>query len=125
MQPFSVRAAEVARASQIAVLCLVSRDNDDIEFWPVRPRWTPQSERTSPEEFARRQLRTVAVLGLNGLTPLSAFQEALEPHVVEGLYQAFLAYVQCSLGEHFAEHMAVAEVQEMQRMYALPDTRIN
>jgi|SRR5581483_5405 len=125
MQPYMERAAQVACESQIAVQILLSRDNRDVELIGLKP----QAEFISREEFAARKLRHVGVIGLSGLKPLVALEEPLEPRIADALAQAFLEYTRVLLGEHFAERFAEqmvgAEVAELERLYTLPDTRLN
>ena len=119
MQPYIERAADVVSLSQIAVQVLLSRDNDDLEFFAMRPRIAPPP----PEVFEGRNLRTVGVIGLHGVKSYVAWREPLEPRVIEVIAHAFLDYVRVLLGDNIAEHVAHAEVSELERIYALGDSR--
>lgn len=120
MQPYSVRAAEVA-CGQIVLQVLLSESNDDLEF--VAMHSAAQPFPITREDFAARKLRSVGVIGLRGLAPARAFKEPLAPSVVDGISTAFLVYVQTVLGNSFHEHAAKAELTELERMFALPDPR--
>lgn len=122
MQPYLERARQVASESHCAVQVFLSRDNDDIEFVPLRPRY---AWHISPEEFNSRRLRPVAVIGLNGLKPMSAFKEPLEPFVVAAMAAAFLEYTCVLLGDSLAEQTETAEIAELGRLFALKDHRTN
>jgi hypothetical protein len=124
-QPYLDRAVQVACESSIAVHVLLSRDNSDVELWPLRPHAAPPEQITPLEEFTHRQLRLVGVVGLRGLNSASAFKEPLPPRVVDAIAHAFLAYTRVLLGNHFGEHMAAAEVAEIERIYMLEDPRPN
>lgn len=102
------RAAQVARESDIAVTVLLNPDATDIQFWPLHPH---QAALTGPEEFCRRQLRIVGVIGLRELTPLCAFKEPLEWHSMANLIAAFLEYVEYQHRED--------EIARLNRLYVL------
>jgi hypothetical protein len=67
----------------------------------------------------------VGIVGLSGFNPLCSFNEDLPPHVVEAIATAFLEYVRVLFGRGFAEQIAEAEAAELERLYVLPDTRMN
>lgn len=90
MLTYRERSERVAIDSSIAVMVLMNPCGTDIEFWPIRPI---PAVSTAPEEFVRRHLRIVGVVGLCGLKPLCAFRKPLEPRVTDGIAQAFLEYV--------------------------------
>lgn len=121
MQTYSERAKAVVWESQIAVQVLMSSDNDDLEFVRVGS----QRAYISPEEWTARRLRAVGFVGLDGLKPRCAFAEPLEPPVVNAIAEAFAEYIRVLLGENFAEHMAQAEIDELERLFSLPDPRMN
>ncbi|HKD60759.1 MAG TPA: hypothetical protein VKB47_09875 [Terracidiphilus sp.] len=116
------QAVQVGVESQIAVYILLSPENDDIHLMPLRPHPLPPEEQISPEEFARRQLRGVGVVGLSGAKSVCAFKEPLEPSVVDAIARAFLEhiFVLC-----FAEQREAIEIVELKRLYSLPDNRVN
>jgi hypothetical protein len=134
MQPYSLRSAQIARDSSIAVMVLLNHDATDMQFWPIRPRRVAQSAFTSPEEFAARQLRPVGVVGLSGLKSMCAFKEPLEPPVVEAIAGAFMAYIRTllGLGDSFAEQMGTQLerqqagdfVQFAEALWSLEDPRL-
>lgn len=120
------RAEKVACASQIAVMVLLSRANDDVEFWPLRPRIAPASELTSEAECLRRGLRTVGVVGIAGLQPHAAFKEPLDATVVSAIGAAFTEYVHALIGNNIAalvEPPKGDEVDWLQHLWSLPDNR--
>ena len=122
MQTYSERIRAVVSECSLSVQVLLSQDNDDLEFVRVEPRraYIP------PKEWAARKLRSVGFVGLsNGLKPVSALSEPLEPPVVNAIAEAFAEYIRVLLGENFAEHMATAEVAELHRLFGLPDTRMD
>jgi hypothetical protein len=100
---------------------LLSRDNDDLEFVRVKQGQLY----ISSEEFTARNLHCVGFIGLSGLKPKCSFKEPLPPPVVEAIARAFLTYIQVMLGDNFAEHMAAAEVTELERLFGLHDPRMN
>jgi hypothetical protein len=103
MQTYEERAAQVASESQIAIQVHLSADNNSIEVWPLRPRMAKDSELLNAEEYTRRQLRPVGVVGLSGLKPLAAFAETLPPQVVTAISAAFLEYVRVFLSGTFMQ----------------------
>jgi hypothetical protein len=120
IKPFNELAADVAADAQIAVYVLLSQENDDVEFIAIKPR---AQAFISGAEFTARQLRPVAVIGLNGLKPLCAFKEPLDPQLISKIGQAFCEYTRVLLGDRFVEHVAREEERELGRMFALPDPR--
>lgn len=117
---YAEAAAEVACLSQIAVMVLLGPENDDVEFWPLRPR---QSVPTSSEEFAARRLRPVGVLGLRGLEFRSALKEPLPADVLRSVGFAFGEYVHSLVGTSMEMQLEAGEIAELERVLALPDTR--
>jgi len=125
MQTYMERAAQVACESDIAVWVLLSSGNDDVEFVSLRPHLATQNQMPTPGEFTARGLRPVGVLGLFGLRPRCSFKEPLPPRVVDAIAAAFLEYVRVMIGEQFAATMQTAELVELERLYRLPDDRLN
>jgi hypothetical protein len=117
--PYSECAIKVACESSISAVVLLSSANDDIAFMRLKP--LPSAGFITPEDFTARKLRSVGVVGLCGTKPMVAFSELLEPPVVDAIAWAFLEYVRVLLGEH----MEAALVTELERLYALSDTRPN
>ena len=120
---YAERSRQVALDSSIAVMVLLNDDNSDLEFLRVRP--VNGSKVIGPEEFSRRKMRCVGVVGLSGCVPRVAFSEPLEPDVVNGIAAAFLSYVCTLLGDSFPRHVEAAEILELERLHALPDKRTN
>jgi hypothetical protein len=130
MQPYIERATNVGLESQIAVYVLLSRDNSDIEFVPLRPHVAPPEAITTKEEFIHRQLRSVGVVGLNGVTPLCAFKEPLEPCVVNCIAAAFMEYTRVLIAgnlqaqmEDEIERRKGDSVAWCERLFLLEDSR--
>jgi len=82
-------AQRVVAESDIAAMVLLSAENDDLEMWPLRPH---PCAATPANEFARRKLRPVGVVGVSGLQSRCVFKEALPETVVAAIAQAFGAY---------------------------------
>jgi hypothetical protein len=110
------RAAQVANESQIAILFLLSANNDDLESVLLCPS-ALADDMPSTEERTRRQLRPVCVVGLSGVKPLMAIKEPLSPHVVDGISAAFLEYVRVLLGDTIMKQVEAAEIAELERIY--------
>lgn len=122
MQTYTEQAEKIACESNIAVMVLLNPDSTDMEMVMVRPTHDV-SKMPSREEFARRQLRAVGVVGVNGLKPMSAFREPLETAVIHRISAAFLAYLRVLLGESFTQQCEAAELERYYaRLYSLPDT---
>ena len=115
MRPYLERLEQVAADSEVAVMVLLNPDNTDLEFWPLKPR--PASE-TTAENLAARELRTVGVIGLNGLEPHCALKEPLDAAVLSAVGTAFKAYVKVLIGEDFAEQMKPAKVEELYYLWS-------
>ncbi len=118
MQTFVEHAADACAGADVAAMLLLSEDGLDIELWPLRP----EAALTSREEFTRRQLRIVGAVGLRGMKPVFALKEPLSIHAVAAFGIAFADYVCVRLSENFTEHI---EISELDRIFALPDTRLN
>ncbi len=116
MQTFIEQAADVCASADVSAILLLSADGQDIELWHLRP----QGARTSPEEFAMRQLRIVGAVGLHGMTPRFTFKESLPLFTFRAFGKAFADYVRSLLGETCAEQL---EISELERMYSMPDPR--
>ncbi|HEX4032527.1 MAG TPA: hypothetical protein VHX20_19340 [Terracidiphilus sp.] len=127
MQPFSVRAAEAARGSQLVLQVLLSPDNDDIELVCITAASAGRPFPITAEDFTARKLRSVGCvgvsLGLDGFTPHVALIEPLEPHVINAMGCALTEYIRVLVGNALIEQIALAEVTELERMYVLPDSR--
>lgn len=125
-QSYLDEAHSIARDAHLAVLASISADNDDIEFSPLVPP-VPESTLTSQEEYVRRQLRTVCVIGLcgEGATPRIAIKEHLDPQVFSAVCNAFVEYAVTLIRPKVEALAAEAEVAELSRLYQIPDTRPN
>lgn len=121
MQPYIERAARVAAGSSVAVEILLSAENDDIEIVMLRPQ---AASYVSREEFIARRLRPVGVCGLQGLRPVCAFREPLDPSTVDAIAGAFLTYVR-SLMQAATPANAYTDDSTAwcERLYALEDPR--
>jgi hypothetical protein len=118
-----VRSKQVVLDSSIAVMVLLSPENTDMEFWLLRPH---MDARTSREDFDARRLRSVGVIGLQGVTPACAFKEPLDAQIVNGIAGAFLEYIRVLIGQCFVnEHHTGDAVGWLDRLYLLPDSRAN
>ena len=119
------KAALAVADSSVAVMVLLNHDNTDAAFVALKPH---QADFISPDEFTARRLRPVGVFGLQGLQPVCAFKEPLEAPVVNGLATAFLEYVRVMLGDSEmqpAEPRIDDSVTWLERLHALPDSRLN
>lgn len=112
---YTEQAHHLTANAQIAVMILLAEDNSELRFWRVRPT-VSESSLTTREEFERLKLRNVGLIGLCGLTPMSALKEPLPPYVVDAISASFLCYVE----EHAEAGREAAEVAELYRMWNLP-----
>lgn len=125
MQTYSEKSTKLALDSSVAVLVLMGTP-DDVEFIPLKPR--AADEKTLADLKARwpgRGLRSVGVIGLCGTSPRYELKEPLEPEQVTALAGAFLAYLHALFADSFAEQREGVEIQELQRMWSMPDTRFD
>ena len=123
---YSERSTQLALDSSVAVYILMGTAPGDAEFVPLLPR--PATQRMWEEMRARwpgRGLRPIGVIGLVGTTPKVVLREPLEPEQVDALAGAFLAYLDVLFRDSFAAHSEVAEIAELERLFLLPDTRLN
>ena len=122
---YTAQSQNLANESSVAVLVLMGAP-DDVEFVPLRPR--PADANMLAQLKARwpgRGLRSVGVIGLCGVSPRIALKEPLEPEQVYTLAGAFLEYLHVLYADSFAAHQEAAEFSELERLYTLPDTRLN
>lgn len=120
---YSERSTQLALDSSVAVSVLIGAPGD-VEFLPLKPR--AADETMLAELKARwpgRGLRSVGVIGLIGTSPQYALKEALDPEQVTALTAAFLTYIHSLFLNSFVAQMEAAEIAELERLYALPDTR--
>ena len=124
MLAYSERATQLALDASVAVQALMGTA-DDIEFIPLKP--SPANAAMLAGIAARwpgRGLRSVGVIGLCGVIPCFALKEPLVSEQVSALSDAFLAYLHALYRDRLATHLEQAEIQELQRMWSLSDTRM-
>lgn len=123
---FAERAGELAVESSVAVMILSNPECTDVELMPLRPRPMTDIERARlAARWHGRDLDSLCVIGLVGVIPRVVLKRPVDPEKVAALSDAFLAYVHSLLGDSFAAQIEAAEVEELERMYLLPDTRPN
>ena len=120
MLTYQQRAEQAVRDSSLAVMVLLNPDNTDAEF----VQCGPDRPFISREQFTARRLRQVGVVTLKNLQPAVTLREALPPDVVMAIATDYLEYLRVYLQRSFAEQMEAAEVSELFRLFALPDTRL-
>lgn len=126
MQTYTERAVQLGVNSSIAVYVLMGSSPQDVEFLPLKPRMADEAMLAELKtRWAGRSLRSVGVIGLVGTTPQCALEEPLEPDQITGLGAAFLAYLHVILSDSFAAQQETVEISELERLYSLPDTRLN
>ena len=116
---YSERSAQIALEANIAVMVLTNTQGHDIEFLACINRLLNCA-------FPGRGLASAAVIGLCGAEVRWAFKEPLEPCVESAISFAFLIHVNDLLRARERERVAYRPapgVVELERMYALPDTR--
>lgn len=117
---------KLALDSSVAVLALSNPECTDIEFLPLRPTQMSASDRVAlAARWSGRNLRSVGVIGLVGTSPHIASRDPLDSEQVTALAGAFLAYLHVLFSDTFAEQREGVEIQELQRMWSIPDTRFN
>jgi hypothetical protein len=118
---------QLAINAAVLVQVLMGDAPGDVEFVPLKPRMASSTMLADIKaRWPGRGLRVVGLIGLSSdMKPLSSFNEPLTPQQVDALSTAFLTYVHVLLGESFAQQHEATEVQELWRLYSLPDTRIN
>jgi hypothetical protein len=124
---YSERSAQIALEANIAVMVLTNTQGHDIEFLALKPQMLAESELAAvAERWPGRGLASAAVIGLCGAEVRWAFKEPLEPCVESAISFAFLIHVNDLLRARERERVAYRPapgVVELERMYALPDTR--
>lgn len=120
MLTYSERATELAANASVAVQVLMGAP-DDVEFISLKPkmaneRWLAELR----DRWPGRGLRSVGVIGLCGTSPVIALKEPLEPEQVNALMSEFLAHIHVL----FCDTFEAAEIAELERLHALPDTRL-
>jgi len=108
------------------VLALSNPECTDLELLQLKPRqMSPGDLAELAARWPGRNLRSVGVIGLIGASPRCVLKEPLEPEQVSALTDAFLAYLHALFCDGFAEQQEVVEIQELRRLWSLPDTRPN
>jgi hypothetical protein len=101
----------------------------DMEFVPIRPQPATDAMREDlRSRWPGRGLRGVGYIGLVGGAPKLVLQEPLDAVQVEALAVAFAVYIatlvkSAMTSDGFAVEIERAEVSELERMFAMPDTR--
>ena len=122
---YSEKSTQLALDATVAVLVLMGRP-DDVEFIPLKPRMADEYMLADLKaRWPGRGLRSVGVIGLVGTSPTCALKEPLEPEQVNALAGAFLTYLNVLFADSFAEQLPGAEIQELQRLWLIPDTRFD
>lgn len=106
----------LAASADIAVVVLLSPDNQDSEFVPIRPRALRDADLDALQMSGRR-LRYVGVLGLVGGVAHCQLVEPLTEQVTAALAQGFATYV-----HHFHAGDA-AEIAALEALHRLDDPR--
>jgi hypothetical protein len=126
---YTERSTQLALDSSVAVQVLLGSAPGDAEFIPLRPR--PASQQMWDELKARwpgRGLRSVGVIGLIGTTPQVELKEPIGEEQCCRLAEAFIAYLNVLFQGNFAAHREAVqadEIAELERLYMLPDMRLN
>jgi hypothetical protein len=118
---YTEKSTQVVLESQIAVMVLSNDDYTDIVFWRCCPQPADKNELTTKEEFVTRKLHPRGVVGLRGVMVVCAFKDTLETHVVSTITSGFLEYIRASL----RDTIEASEGAELERIFMLPDTRMN
>jgi hypothetical protein len=120
---YSERSAQLAVDSSISALVLMGAP-DDVEFIQLRPKRADANKLAELKaRWPGRGLRAVGVIGLVGTAPRYVLKEPLATEEVSALADAFLAYLHALFCDGFAAQEESAEVAELERWYALQDTR--
>jgi len=120
---YAEKSTQLALDASVAVLVLMGAPND-VEFVPIKPRAADEAWRAELKaRWPGRGLRSVGVIGLCGTSARCALREPIGSDAVEALATAFFEYIRVLLGDDFAAHMAAAEIEELERHYALEDPR--
>ncbi|HEV2132640.1 MAG TPA: hypothetical protein VGR47_00110 [Terracidiphilus sp.] len=123
---YTEKSQKLALDSSVAVLALSNADCTDLELLPLRPRQMSENERAQlAARWHGRNLRSIGVIGLVGTTPKYALKDTLEPEQASALADAFLAYLHALYCDSFAAQQETEEIQELGRLWSLPDTHIN
>lgn len=119
---YTEKSTQLALESSVAALVLLGTDRKDSVFLPLRPNLaTPEMLADLKSRAAGRGLRAVGIIGLCGTTPKMCLKEELDPAQINAISLGFLAYTYAL----FAENAVAGEVAELERIYSLPDTRLN
>jgi hypothetical protein len=126
---------QLASESSVAVLVLMGAP-DDVEFVPLKPRAADENMLADLKaRWPGRGLRSIGMVGLVGVTPRAVLKEPLEPQQVDAMATAFLTYLHVLLSprrievqthtDDATERMRQAEIDFLNKVFSLPDTRPN
>ena len=122
---YSEKSAQLALDASIAVLVLSNAECNDVEFLRLTPNRMSASELAELKaRWPGRELsRSVGIFALVGTAPRYALKEPLATEQVSALMNAFLDYLHGLFCDGFAAQEESADVTELERLYALQDTR--
>jgi hypothetical protein len=123
---YSEKSTQLALDASVAVLALSNPDCTELELLPLKPRQMSETERAQlAARWHGRNLQSIGVVGLVDSRPKFALKEPLEPEQVTALADAFFEYLCALVADNFSEQLEGAEIQELRRLWSLPDTRPN
>jgi hypothetical protein len=118
------KSAQLGAEASVAALILSSPECNDVEFLMLKPKRTAACELAELKaRWPGRDLRSVGTIGLVGTSPRWALKEPLTFEQISALADAFLAYLHVLFCDGFAAQEESAETAELDRLYALQDTR--
>jgi hypothetical protein len=116
--------AQLGAEASVAALILSNPECNDVEFLMLKPKRTAACELAELKaRWPGRGLRSVGTIGLVGASPRWALKEPLTFEQISALADAFLAYLHVLFCDGFAAQEESAETAELDRLYALQDTR--
>ena len=122
---YTEKSRQLTLDASVAVFVLTNEQCDDLELLPLQPvRMTDAEIAELSTRWPGRGLIARGVIGLVGASPACAFKEALEPEQTSALANAFLRYLQVLFSGSFAAQLEGMEIQELARVWSLPDTRL-
>lgn len=126
MLAYSQKSTELACNASVAVLALANPECTDVVLLPLKPCPMSLSERAQLAAcWSGRNLRSIGVFGLIGVTPSVALKEPLEPEQISALSNAFLAYLHALYSDRIAAHLEKNGDGEawLEKLYSLEDSR--
>lgn len=121
---YSEQSTQLALDASVAVLVLSNPECNDVEFLMLKPKRLEGCELADLKaRWPGRDLRSVGTIGLVGTAPRWALKEPLTFEQISALADAFLAYLHALFCDGFAAQEETADVTELERLYALQDTR--